>query len=74
MFCGGDISNAFIHATANEKIYTRLGSKFGNRAGCIAIIVKALYGLTTSAERFRTLLAYCIRSLGFKSFRLDRDI
>ena len=69
-----DIGNAFIQATTNEKIYTRLGNEFGSRATCIALIVKALYGLTTSAERFRTLLADFIRSLGFKPSRYDRDV
>ena len=49
----GDISNAFIQAHTKEKIYTRVGTEFGDRAGCIALIVRALYGLTTSAERFR---------------------
>ena len=43
----GDIGNAFIQATTNEKIYTRLGHEFGNKRYCIALIVKALYGLTT---------------------------
>ena len=70
----GDIGNAFIQATTKEKIYTRLGSEFTSRAGCIALIVKALYGLTTSAERFRTLLADFIRSLGFTPTRYDRDV
>ena len=42
--------------------------------GCIAVIVKALYGLTTSPERFRTLLADFIRSLGFTPSRYDRDV
>ena len=53
----GDIGNAFIQANTNEKIFTRVGSEFGDRAGSIALIVRALYGLTTSAERFHTLLA-----------------
>jgi len=46
----GDIGNAFIQANTNENIFTRLGSEFGDRANSIAIIVRALYGLTTSAE------------------------
>jgi hypothetical protein len=70
----GDIGNAFIQAHTNEKIYTRCSSEFGDRAGCIAIIVRALYGLTTSAERFRTLFADFIRSLGFTPTRFDRDV
>ena len=70
----GDIGNAFIQAETNEKIYTRVGNEFGDRAGSIAIIVKALYGLTTSAERFHTLLADFLRSLGFRPSRFDRDV
>ena len=70
----GDIGNAFIQAVTNEKIFTRVGSEFGDRAGSIAVIFKVLYGLTTSAERFRTLLADFIRSLEFKPSRYDRDV
>jgi len=69
-----DIANAFIQAETNEKIYTRDGSKFGDRAGSIAIIVKALYGFTTSAERFHTLLSDFLRSVGFRPSRFDRDV
>ena len=61
----GDIGNAFIQAKTKEKIYTRVGNEFGDRAGCIALIIRALYGLTTSAERFRTLFADFLRTLGF---------
>lgn len=70
----GDIGNAFIQATTNEKVYTRCGPAFGDKEGCIALIVQALYGLTTSAERFRSLLADFIRSMGFVPTRYDRDV
>lgn len=70
----GDIGNAFIQAHTKEKIYTRCGSEFGEHAGAIAIIVRALYGLTTSAERFRTLFADYLRDMGFKPTRYDRDV
>ena len=50
----GDIGNAFVQAYTKEKIYTRVGPEFGDRAGSIALITRALYGLTKSAERFRT--------------------
>ena len=43
-------------------------------AGSIDIIVRALYGLTTSAERFRTMLADFLRTLEFTTSRFDRDI
>jgi Reverse transcriptase (RNA-dependent DNA polymerase). len=40
----------------------------------IAIIVHALYGLTTSAEHYRTLFADFLRGLGFVPTRYDRDV
>ena len=70
----GDIGNAFIQAHTKEKIYTRCGSEFGPHAGSIAVIVRALYGLTTSAERFRTLFADYLRDMGFVPTRYDRDV
>jgi hypothetical protein len=70
----GDIGNAFIQAKTNEKIFTRCGPAFGDKEGCVALIVRALYGLTTSAERFRTLFADFLRSLGFVPTRYDRDV
>ena len=73
MLCG-DIGNAFIQATTREKIFTRCGPKFDDKSGCIAIIEKTLYGLTASAERFRTLLADFLRGMGFVPTHYDRDI
>ena len=58
----GDIGNAFIQANNKEKIFTRCGSEFGDRASSIAMITRALYGLTTSAERFRTMFADYLRA------------
>ncbi len=51
-----------------------MGNEFGDRAGCIALIIRALYGVTTSAERFRTLFADFLRTLGFHPLRFDRDV
>ena len=70
----GDIGNAFIQANTKEKIYTRCGPEFGEHQHSIAVIVRALYGLTTSAERFRTMLADFLRIIGFKPTRFDRDV
>ena len=70
----GDIGNAFIQAETNEKVFTRVGDEFGEHSGKIALIVKALYGLTTSAERFHTLLADFLRTLKFTPSRFDRDV
>ena len=70
----GDVGNAFIQAMTKEKIYTRCGAEFGDRQGSIAVIIRALYGLTTSAERFHTLFSDFLRSLGFEPTRYDRDV
>ena len=70
----GDIGNAFIQAKTKEKCWTRCGSEFGSKAGCVALLVKALYGLTTSAHQWRNMLADFLRSMGFKPTRFDRDV
>ena len=46
----GDIGNAFNQATTKEKVYTRCSPMFGEKKGYIALIFRALYVLTTSAE------------------------
>ena len=53
----GDIGNAFIQANTKEKVYTHVGKEFGEHVGKIALIIKVLYRLTTSAERLSSLLA-----------------
>ena len=69
----GDICNAFIQAHTKLMIYTICGPEFGDREHSIVVIVRALYGLTTSAERFITMLADFLRTLGFVPSRYDRD-
>ena len=63
-----------IQAMTKEKIYARVGPEFGNRAFSMALITRGLYGLIKSAERFRTLLADFLHSLGFNPSRCDRDV
>ena len=43
----------------------RFGNEFGPRTGVITLIVRARYSFTTSPEKFRTLFAVYVRSLGF---------
>ena len=43
--CEADISSAYLMADTKEKMYTKLGPEFGEWAGKIVIIKKALYGL-----------------------------
>lgn len=70
----GDISNAFITAPCMEKVYSRCGPEFGELMGCVVIIMKALYGLKSSARAFRPFLADYIRNIGFYPSRYDRDL
>ena len=70
----GDIGNAFIQAKTKEKCYITCGPEFGEHFGCVALIVKALYGLRTSAERFHSLLSDFLRGLGFRPTKFDRDV
>jgi hypothetical protein len=41
-----DIENAYLTAPLTEKVWTVLGPEFGDDDGKLALIVRALYGLT----------------------------
>ncbi len=69
-----DIENAYLTAPVGEKIYCRLGPKFGANAGRKAIIVRALYGLKSAGASFRNHLADCMRHLGWQSCKADQDV
>jgi hypothetical protein len=58
-----DIQNASLTAPVSERIWTRLGPEFGSYVGKIAIIVRALYGLTSTGASFRNHLADYMREL-----------
>ena len=62
----GDIGNDFIQDNTKEKFYTRCGPEFDEHQHSIAVLVQALYGLTTSADRFSTVLFDFLHVTGFK--------
>ena len=71
----GDIGNAYVNATTNEKVYCKAGLEFGPKyKDQIVIIKKALYGLASSSERWHTTLANTLRSDGWHPTRYDRDV
>ena len=71
----GDVGNAFVNAYTNEKVFAIAGPEFGKeQEGQVVIIVKALYGLATSAERWHSHFADFLRSLGFRATRYDQDV
>eukprot|EP00957_Ditylum_brightwellii_P121016 9229095-Ditylum_brightwellii.AAC.2 len=71
----GDIGNAFPNTFTNEKVFVGMtGPEFGKYEGMCIIIRKALYGLCSSSERFRSHLADTLRSFGFKQTRFDNNV
>jgi hypothetical protein len=69
-----DIQNAYLTAPVSEKIWTRLGPEFGEDAGKVALIVRALYGLKSAGASFRNHLADYMRELGYESCKADADV
>ena len=71
----GDIQNAFLEAPTKEKIYFYAGEEWKADQGKIVIVVRALYGLKSSALQFRNCLAEVLGNrLGFKSSLADPDL
>jgi Reverse transcriptase (RNA-dependent DNA polymerase) len=57
-----DIQGAYLNAPFHVKVYTICGREFGiEHVGKIAVIVKALYGLKTSAYAWREHLSQTLR-------------
>jgi hypothetical protein len=67
-----DIENAYLTAPITEKVWTVLGTEFGDDAGKRALIVRALYGLKSAGAAFRNHLAECMNHLGWHPCRADR--
>src|SRR6476620_9593700 len=70
----GDIGNAYLKAFTKEKVYFVAGPEFGERAGHILVIVKALYGLRTSGLRFHKRLADALRAEDWKPLYCNADL
>jgi hypothetical protein len=69
-----DCEGAYINAQPREKLYTKCGPEFGEFAGRWAIIVRALYGASSSAASWRSAISNVIETLGFKPCRADPDV
>ena len=69
-----DIENVYLTAPTQEKLYTVLGTEFGEDAGKTAIIVRAIYGTKSSGAAFRNHLADCMEMMGYTSCMADRDV
>ena len=66
----GDIGNAYLHASTEEKVYTRAGAELEAVGlmpeGTLLEVKKALYGLPTSGNRWHAHLLQTLRYMGFK--------
>lgn len=71
-----DIQGAYLNAPCKEKVFSICGAEFGLEFyGRVAIIVKALYGLKTSAFAWREHLSETIRlSMDFSPCLADCDV
>ena len=71
---GADIENAYLTAPCREKVWMRGGIEFGELAGEVLIVEKALYGLKSSGAAFRAFLAQTFDKMGFQSSIADPDV
>lgn len=72
-----DIGNAYLNAPCRERVHVRCGPElFGSEhEGKYAVIVRALYGLTSAGNSWRHHFSTTIRSdLGFSSTKADPDV
>ena len=69
-----DIQNAFLTAPNLERCYMIAGPEFLDEQDKVFIVKRALYGLKSTPNAFRTFLAQNIEDLGFSSSEADRDV
>ena len=70
----GDIQNAYLTAPCAEKIWKICRPEFEVNQDRKAIIVKALYGLTSAGASFRKHLADCMEHVGYMSCKANPDV
>ena len=69
-----DINNTYLHAKYRGKLWTKVGSKFGNEQGSIILIIRALYGLKSSGPAQRLKSADTLMDIGDAPSESDRDV
>jgi Reverse transcriptase (RNA-dependent DNA polymerase) len=70
----GDITSAYLMAKTNELIFFKAGPEFGEKAGHLMVVSKALYGLRSSGKSWHDLLFDTLKGLGFTPSKADPDI
>ena len=69
-----DIGNAYLKAYTTKKLWIIAPTEFGEQAGHLLIVSKALYGLCSSGQRFNEHLGKCLEKLGFCHTECEADI
>ena len=70
-----DVTNAYLNAPCREKIWCEAGPEFGANQGCVMKIVRALYGLKSSANAWRKMISDSLQDMGYESCRyVDPDV
>ena len=72
----GDIGNAYLNADTKEKYFYRAGSEWGPALkGSVLVITRALYGLKSSANAWKTHLCATLKNkMGFDFSLADNDV
>jgi hypothetical protein len=70
----GDIQNAYLNAPTSEKVWFKAGPEWGEHEGKTVLIVRALYGLKSSGQAWRTMLSQSLQEMGFSSSLADPDV
>jgi hypothetical protein len=69
-----DIGNAFLYAPCAEKYYAIAGKEFGEMAGRVVVIVRALYGLKSAGASWNQHLAKELIDMKFTPCKADPDV
>ena len=71
---GTNISSAYLLAKTCEKVCIIAGPEFGDKAGELLLIDKALYGLRLYSKQWAQLLQDILHSMDFKASLADPSI
>ena len=69
-----DISGAYLNAPAGEKVWFLAGRECGGDKDKVMVVVRALYGLKSSAKAWRNFFAKSLDDLGYKSCPANPDV
>jgi hypothetical protein len=69
-----DIGNAYLYAKCTEKYYAIAGKEFGEMAGRVVVIVRALYGLKSAGASWNHHLAKELMDMKFEPWKAAPDV